>query len=340
MINYKTKLSSLKNLIGNTPLAKINLIYKGNPISVYAKLEYFNFSGSIKDRMAFNILTSAYENGKLHAGDTIIEATSGNTGISFSAQGSYLGHKVKIFMPSWMSNERKSLISSYGAEIVLVDKVLPDGQAGGFIGSVRLAKEYAKTHENCFLPLQFDNPDNTMAHCKGTAAELISQMKKFNVVPDAFTAGVGTGGTIMGVRNYLKEINSNISCYPMEPLSSPTLSTGYKVGSHRIQGISDEFIPSLLKLDQLDEIIAVDDGDAIIMAQMLSRQLGLGVGISSGANLIASIIAQEKYGKKIVATVFSDDNKKYLSTDYMKNEPIKPDFYSQHIKLISFDTTR
>lgn len=338
MTLYQSKLASLTNLVGNTPLVKINMTYKGKATSIYAKLEYFNFSGSIKDRMALNIITSAYKSGNLKEGDTIIEATSGNTGIAFSAQGSYLGHKVKIFMPSWMSNERKYLISSFGAEIVLVDKTLPDGQAGGFIGSVRLAKEYANNNKNCFLPLQFDNPDNSLAHCNTTATELVAQMKKFNVSPDAFVAGVGTGGTIMGVRNYLKKIDSSISCYPMEPASSPTMSTGYKTGSHRIQGISDEFIPSLVKLDQLDEIIAVDDGDAIIAAQMLSRQLGLGVGISSGANLIAAIIAQEKYGKKTVATVFSDDNKKYLTTDYMKNEPVKPDFYSQHIVFKSFES--
>lgn len=329
--SYNNKINNLSKMIGNTPLLEVKLKYKNEERKVYAKAEYYNLTGSIKDRMAFHILKKSYELGRLKPEDNIVEATSGNTGIAFSAIGRALGHKVTIFMPDWMSKERMNLMRSYGAEIKLVSK-----EEGGFLGSISKADKLAEECENVFLPHQFSNEDNCEAHYLTTGPEIWYQLQEIGLKPDAIVAGVGTGGTIMGAGRYLREMNPDIKLYPLEPANSPTLSTGYQVGKHRIQGISDEFIPPIVKLEQLDDIIHVDDGDAIIMAQKLASTLGLGVGISSGANLIGAIMAQEKLGKdSVVVTVFADDNKKYLSTDLMKEEPVKDGFLSTDIELLS-----
>lgn len=329
--SYNEKINNLSKMVGNTPLLEIRFKYKNEERRVYAKAEYYNLSGSIKDRMAFHIVKKSYELGRLKPGATIVEATSGNTGIAFSAIGRALGHKVTIFMPDWMSEERKKLMRSYGANIELVSK-----EEGGFLGSIAKADKLAEEDDNIFLPHQFSNEDNCEAHYLTTGPEIWYQLQEIGLKPDGFVAGVGTGGTIMGTGKYLKEMNPDIKLYPLEPANSPTLTTGYKVGKHRIQGISDEFIPPIVKLDQLDEIVQVDDGDAIIMAQKLAATLGLGVGISSGANLIGAIMAQDKLGKdSVVVTVFADDNKKYLSTDLMEEEPLKDGFISPDVELLS-----
>jgi cysteine synthase A len=322
---------NLKSLIGNTPLLEIHFRYKGEDRIIYAKAENLNMTGSIKDRMAFHILSQAYERDTLEAGMQIYEATSGNTGISFAAIGKALGHQVNIFMPDWMSQERKDLIKILGANIQLVSK-----DEGGFLGSIEMSGNACRK-TNGFLPNQFSNEDNIDAHYLTTGPELWWQLKYRNLKPDAFIAGVGTGGTIMGVGKFLKEQDPNIKVYPLEPANSPTLSTGYKVGKHRIQGISDEFIPSIINFENLDEVVAIDDGDAIIMAQKLSYELGIGVGISSGANFIGALKMQNKLGRgKIIVTVFPDSNKKYLSTDLLREEPVKEDFLSQDIELLHF----
>lgn len=326
------KIRGLKTLIGNTPLLAIDLEFNGEPRTIYAKAENLNMTGSIKDRMAIHILKEAYENGALTEGDTIIEATSGNTGIAFSAIGKALGHPITIFMPNWMSSERINLIRSLGAEIVLVSK-----EEGGFLGSIRRAEELAANTPGVFLPSQFSNQENCEAHYQTTGPEIYWQMKFRSLNPDALVAGVGTGGTIMGAGRFLKEKYPEVRLHPLEPANSPTLSTGHKVGSHRIQGISDEFIPDILNLDNLNEIISVEDGDAILMAQKLANDLGIGVGISSGANLIGALMVQDKMGAEAnVVTILPDDNKKYLSTDLLRDEPVKSNFLSPHIKLISF----
>lgn len=326
------QLEELRRMIGNTPLLEIQLMYKGAPRTIYAKAEYFNLTGSIKDRMALHILTKATQNQTIQPNSLILEATSGNTGIAFSAVGRALGHRVKIFMPDWMSEERKNLIRSYGAEIELVSK-----EEGGFLGSISKAEALAAAREDAFLPRQFANEDNCEAHFTTTGPEIAAQLETLNLACDIFVAGVGTGGTIMGTGRYLRSVNPAVKLHPMEPANSPTMSTGYKVGKHRIQGISDEFIPEIVKLEQIDEILAVDDGDAIIMAQMLARDLGLGVGISSGANLIAALMAQDLHGAdKTVVTIFSDDNKKYLSTDLMREEAIKEGFIAPEVELLGY----
>jgi cysteine synthase A len=329
-------IQGLANLIGNTPLLEIEFLFKGKPRKIYAKAEYMNLTGSIKDRMAFHIMREAYNKGMIKQGYRIIEATSGNTGIAFSAVGRALGHPVTIFMPDWMSDERKNLIRSLGAEVILISK-----EEGGFLGSIARSREMAAGNQKTFLPRQFENEDNMMAHYTTTGPEIWWQLRLRGKTPDAFIAGVGTGGTIMGTGRYLREMKPDIKLYPLEPSNSPTMSTGYKVGAHRIQGISDEFIPALVKLDQLNEVVAVDDGDSIIMAQKLAAELGMAVGISSGANFLGALLKLEELGEQsTVVTVFSDDNKKYLSTGLMKKEPVKSNFLSSDVLLKSFKAYR
>jgi cysteine synthase A len=326
------RLSGLRVLVGNTPMLVIDCTYRGETRRIFAKAENLNFTGSIKDRMALHILRRAYERGQLEPGGLIIEATSGNTGISFSALGRALGHPVTIFMPDWMSDERKRLIASFGATVRLVSH-----EEGGFLGSIALAESLAKETPGAFLPRQFANEENCAAHELSTGPEIWAQIRSRGLVPDAFVAGVGTGGTIMGVGHFLRSRNPDIRLHPVEPANSPTLSTGYKVGKHRIQGISDEFIPAIVKLDELGPVLAIDDGDAILMAQRLAAELGLGVGISSGANFLAALQAQDALGPDAtVVTVFSDSNKKYLSTDLMRSEAVKDGFLSPDVELLRF----
>lgn len=321
---------TIDRLVGNTPLIKVNLNYQGKAVSLYAKLEYFNLSGSIKDRMALEVLRSAYKSGALRKGDLIVEATSGNAGIAFCALGRALGHPVRIYMPDWMSQERISLMKSYGADVRLVSH-----EQGGFVGSIQMAEDLARTRNDVFLPRQFSNEDNCNAHCGSTGPEIMHQL---GCVPEAFVAGVGTGGTIMGVGRALKAYNTAVKIHPMEPAESPTLTTGHKVGKHRIQGVSDEFIPDIVCLDTLDDVVCVNDGDGIIMAQKLSADLGLAVGISSGANLIAALkVQQEMSGTAKVVTIFCDDNKKYLSTDLTKIEPVKEGYLSTDVELVDYE---
>jgi cysteine synthase A len=265
-------------------------------------------------------------------GAQIIEATSGNTGIAFSAIGRALGHPVTIFMPDWMSDERKNLIRSLGARVELVSR-----EQGGFLASIAMAENLSATTPNSFLPRQFSNEDNCLAHMETTGPEIFWQLKFRRVKPHAFVAGVGTGGTVMGVGRYLKQQIPGIMVHPLEPSNSPTLTTGHKVGKHRIQGSSDEFIPAIVDLKFLDRVVGVDDGDAILMAQKLASRLGLGVGISSGANFLGALMIQNTMGRDSnVVTIFSDDNKKYLSTDLLRTDPVQAGFMTPDIELLSF----
>jgi len=266
--SIQKKFDALGRIIGNTPLLAIDFTIGGEARVLYAKYEQVNLTGSIKDRMAIHVLRRAYENGQIEAGDMIAEATSGNTGISFSAIGSALGHPVTIFMPDWMSAERISLISSFGASIVLVSRT-----QGGFLGSIRKSEELAAREKHVFLPCQFANDANVEAHMTTTGPEIWGQLQLEGLTPDAFVAGVGTGGTVMGVGRYLRSMKPGVRIHPLEPAESPTMSTGHKVGAHRIQGISDEFIPALVKLNELDAIVEASDGDSILLAQKLAHDL-------------------------------------------------------------------
>src|SRR5690606_38770083 len=325
------RFSHLWCLVGNTPMLELQYTYKGKLGRIFVKCENYNLTGSIKDRMALYILYKAYMNCQISPSDMIVEATSGNTGIAFSAIGRSLGHTVKIIIPNWLSKERIDIIKSLGAEIQLISK-----EEGGFLGSIQLSEELA-ARGGVFLPRQFENQYNAEAHEFTTGKEIALQLSARNLVADAFVAGVGTGGTVMGVGRQLKQQNPWVKVHPLEPMESPTLTTGYKVGAHRIQGISDEFIPAIVNLDELDEVVCASDGDSIIMAQKLAQELGLAVGISSGANVIGAIKIKEQLGADaVVVTVLADDNKKYLSTDLVREEPVKEGYISTDVQFTGF----
>ena len=314
----------MKGLIGNTPLIKIKYKYKGKENYIYTKLEYYNLTGSIKDRVIYYILDKAKKENKLLDNMYLVEATSGNTGISLSALGSYMGHKVQIFMPDWVSKERVELMKLYGANVTLVSK-----EEGGFKRCIELSKKYAKDN-NGFLTNQFDNLHNIEAHYVTTGKEIIDK-----IYVDAFVSGIGTGGTLMGISKRIKEQNKNAKIYALEPSTMSLLKTNI-IGTHKIEGIGDEFIPNIVDLDMIDDVLLIDDIDAINMSKKLSKELGIGVGISSGANMIASILVKDKNHKNVV-TIFPDDNKKYLSTDLTKNIKLKNTCVSNKIELIDYE---
>ena len=316
-----------EKVIGNTPMIKINYEYKGKQNYIYTKLEYFNITGSIKDRVAYYIIKNAKQRGDLKEGMPIVEATSGNTGISISALGAYYNHPVYIFMPDWASKERVELMKSFGANIILISR-----EDGGFIKCVEEAKKLAK-EKNGFLSNQFANIDNFKAHYETTGKEIIEQAPE---EIGGFVSGVGTGGTLMGTTARLKEKFENMKTIAIEPDKMPIISQGKILGQHKIEGIGDDFVPDLVDKSKIDEIILINDEDAINMSRKLSKELGLGVGISSGANLIGSVLISENIPDAVV-TVFADDNKKYLSTDLSKEIDENKDFISNQIKLIDYE---
>ena len=315
------------NTIGNTPMIKINYEYKGEKSYIYTKLEYYNLSGSIKDRVAYYIIKNAKERGLLKEKQTIVEATSGNTGIALAALGSYYKHPVVIFMPDWASVERIKLMKGYGAKVILFSK-----EDGGFIRCVEEAKKYAKEND-AFLANQFANEDNFTAHFETTGEEIINQLPES---VGGFISGVGTGGTIMGTGKRLKNEYEKFKIIAIEPDKMPLISKGKIIGNHKIEGIGDDFIPDLVDKKAIDDIILINDDDAVNMARKLAKELGLGVGISSGANFIGSVLSNKKLNKPTV-TVFADDNKKYLSTDLSNEIDKNEEFISNQIKLIGYE---
>ncbi len=317
-------------VIGNTPMIKIKYRYKGKENYIYAKLEMFNITGSIKDRVAYYIIKNAKEKGSLKDNMPIIEATSGNTGISLSALGAYYKHPVYIFMPDWASKERIELMKLYGASITLISK-----EEGGFIKCVEEAKNLAQKL-NGFLANQFENEDNILAHYETTGKEILEQLEGKKI--GGFVSGVGTGGTLMGIGKRLKEIDNEIKIYALEPEKMPILSNGKILGQHKIEGIGDDFVPDIFKRNTRiieKDILLINDDDAINMARKLAKELGLGVGISSGANFIGAVLAQKNLEGEMV-TVFADDNKKYLSTDLGKNIDNNDQFLSNNVKLLEY----
>ena len=316
----------LKN-IGNTPMIKIT--YKnGEKINhIYTKLESYNPTGSIKDRVAFYIIDKAKERGALKDNMPIIEATSGNTGISIAALGAYYKHPVYIFMPDWVSKERVKLMKNYGANVILVSR-----EEGGFKKCLEEAQKLSK-EKNGFLSNQFANTDNLLAHYETTGNEIINQLPE---KVSAFISGVGTGGTLIGVGRKLIKWDENIKIVALEPEKMPIISKNKIISEHKIEGIGDDFVPDLLDKTMLDEVILVNDDDAINMSRRLAKELGIGVGISSGANFIAGIMYQEKVNKPVV-TVFADDNKKYLSTDLSKEIDNNINFKSNQITLLDYE---
>ena len=293
--------------IGNTPLVRLREIEKKYALSaaLYAKVENQNSGGSIKDRVAVAILDKAEQDGKLQNGGTVVEATSGNTGIGLALVAKMRGYKTIIVMPDTMSQERRDMIKKYGGEIELTD-----GKKG-MQGAVERAQEIVHTTPNSILADQFNNPACVTAHYEGTGKEIWSQTEGKT---DIFVAAVGTGGTLTGVGKYLKEQNPSIQVVAIEPENSPLLSQG-KAGAHAIQGIGANFIPAVLDQSVYDEVLTVTEEKAFAMAKLLRNQENLFVGISSGANVAAAVkIAQraENVGKNIV-TVLPDDGDRYAS---------------------------
>lgn len=314
---------NLSKLIGNTPMIKIKYRYENREGYVYAKLEYYNYTGSIKDRLAYYIIKKSKEEKKLKENQAIVEATSGNTGISFAALGAYFSHPVHIFMPDWVSEERIKIMRLYSANVYLVSK-----KEGGFKEAIKRSEEFA-SKINGFLPRQFENTLNIETHYLTTAKEILEQVNEI----DTFVSGIGTGGTLMGVAKRLKEYNKNIKIIALEPDKMPLLSGGKITGEHKIEGIGDEFIPKLVDFNLIDKVISINDLDAINMSRILASKLGLGVGISSGANFLASVLS----GGKSVVTVFPDDLKKYLSTDLSKDIDNNKELLSNKIELLGFE---
>lgn len=315
------------DLIGNTPMIKINYKINGSIKYIYTKLEYYNLTGSIKDRVAYYIINKAKEKGILKDKMPIVEATSGNTGISLASIGKLYNHEVHIFMPDWASKERINLMKGYGAKVYLISR-----EEGGFLRCVDEARKLAEEKKG-FLANQFSNNDNFLAHYETTGKEIIEQLPE---KVGGFVSGVGTGGTLMGIGKRLKEEFKELKITAIEPDKMPIISGGEAISNHKIEGIGDDFIPELVDKSAIDEIFLINDDDAINMSRKLGKQLGLGVGISSGANLLGSILLQEKISKKVV-TVFADDNKKYLSTDLMKPIEENKDFVSNKIELINYE---
>ncbi len=319
-------------MVGRTPLVELRLRWRGRPRRIFAKVESFNLTGSIKDRMAAWVLAEGWERGAWRPGHTIVEASSGNTAIALAAVGRSLGSPVRIFMPEWMSSERVQILSAFGADLVRISAA-----EGGFLGSIDRAARYGLEHPDVFLPDQFANQANLEAHACTTGPEIVEQLDRIGLRPEIFVAGVGTGGTVMGVGRALRESRPGVRIHPLEPAESPILTTGTHSGHHRIQGISDEFIPPLVDLTKLDRPVAVRDGDAIMAAQELARRMGLGVGISSGANLLGALMLQEELdGDAITVTVFADSHKKYLSTDLFRPQNPAPGWLTPELEFESW----
>jgi len=273
------------------------------------------------------MIKEAYKKGKLKKGMEIVEATSGNTGIALSAMGAFFGNKVHIFMPDWVSKERVELMKMYNAKVTLISK-----EEGGFKKAISEAKQYAKEN-NAFLCNQFENEDNVLAHYETTGKEILEQMKE---KIGGFVSGIGTGGTLMGISKRLKEKENNIKIIALEPDKMPLLSQNKIIENHKIEGIGDDFIPEIVDKKAIDKIIIVNDDDSINMSRKIALNLGIGVGISSGANMIASVLAKEEIEGEIV-TIFADDNKKYLSTDISKPIDQNSQFISNKIQILGYE---
>ena len=310
-------MSEIKNgfldLVGQTPLVRLNNLIKkeGLEADVLAKLEYFNPAGSVKDRIAKEMILDAMEKGLINENTTLIEPTSGNTGIGLSAVATALNLKIIITMPETMSVERRNLMKAYGAELVLT----PGSE--GMKGAIAKAKELASQIENSFIPGQFENPANPQAHYKTTGPEIYSQTEG---KVDIFVAGVGTGGTISGIGKYLKEQNPNVKVVAVEPASSPVLSTG-KGGAHKIQGIGAGFVPDTLDTKIYDEIITVENEDAFASGKEVAKTEGILIGISSGAAIQATkeLAKREENKGKTIVVLLPDGGDRYLSTPLIQD---------------------
>lgn len=293
--------NNIYELIGNTPIIKLNNLTSSSDADVFLKLEWFNPGGSVKDRIAICMIESAEKEGLLKVGDTIIEPTSGNTGIGLAMVAASKGYKIILTMPESLSIERRKILKGYGAELILTK---------GMDDAISIAKELSLKH-GYFMPMQFKNINNPLAHMKNTALEIIKDIPDL----DYFIVSVGTGGTITGVGKILKEYNPKISIKAIEPITSSVLS-GNKAGKHKIQGIGAGFIPDILDTSIYDEVILIEDQNAFKTARLLAKEFGLFVGISTGANVYAALELAKKVGpNKKILTVSPSNAERYLSTE-------------------------
>ena len=303
---------SLSDLIGNTPIVQLRNLPGDQDAAVWGKLESLNPGGSVKDRICLNMIATAEQSGRLRPGDTIVEPTSGNTGIGLAVVAAIKDYHLILTMPDTMSEERRSLLAAYGAEVVLT----PDTK--GLHGAVSKAEEIVAENPSYFMPQQFSNMANPAAHRLTTAQEILQQMPRL----DAFISGVGTGGTITGVGQVLKGRYANLKIFAVEPDSSPVLSGG-EAGYHSLQGLGAGFIPSVLDTTIYDEIIRVTDEEAALYTRRLAREEGILVGISSGAACAAALQVARRLGKgKMVLAIFCDAGERYLTTDLFQAEGI------------------
>ena len=302
-----TKFENIIETIGDTPLVKVNKLSKSK--NLYAKVEFFNPAGSVKDRIALAMIERAENQGLINKDTTIIEPTSGNTGIGLSLISAIKGYKIILTMPETMSLERRKLLAAYGAELILTEG------SKGMKGAIEKAEELHKEIQNSFIPQQFKNPANPEKHYNTTAKEI---WKDTEGKIDIFVAGVGTGGTISGVGKYLKEQNPNIQIVAVEPESSPVLSKGI-AGSHKIQGIGAGFVPDTFNRNVVDKIITVTNEDAIETARKSAKTEGMLIGISSGASLYAAINLANKNPDKTVVSLLPDTGERYLSSILFEN---------------------
>jgi len=305
---------SALDLIGATPVVRLTRLPQLQGVSgeVWAKLENFNPGGSVKDRICRAMIEAAEHDGTLRPGGTIVEPTSGNTGIGLALVAAVKGYRLVLTMPDTMSEERRALLLAYGATLVLT----PDTK--GMHGAIRRAEELLAEHPDWYMPQQFTNPANPEVHRRTTAVEIVAQMPRL----DAFVAGVGTGGTITGVGDVLRAERPDVRIYAVEPAASPVLAGG-EPGFHGIQGIGAGFVPAILNTAVYDEVLAVADDDAVKLTRALARFEGLLVGISSGAACAAAIAVARRLGRgSVVLTVFPDTGERYLTTELFQAEGI------------------
>ncbi|MBP1967244.1 cysteine synthase A [Paenibacillus aceris] len=299
---------SITDLIGDTPLVRLNRVVPEGSAEVYVKLEYQNPGASVKDRIAISMIEVAEQEGKLKPGDTIVEPTSGNTGIGIALVAAAKGYKAILVMPETMSLERRNLLRAYGAQLVLTPG------AEGMKGAIKRAEELKAENPSYFIPQQFENPANVKVHRETTGPEIVEAIKGHDGKLDAFISGIGTGGTISGAGGVLKENFPDIKIYAVEPAASPVLSGG-KPGPHKIQGIGAGFVPGILNTNIYDEIIAVENDDAFETSRRVAKEEGILGGISSGAAIFAALkVAKELGAGKRVVAIVPSNGERYLST--------------------------